>query len=151
MNRIVQPLSDPVDPAIRSLASARWMHDPDWPSFKEKFVKTPSLARRHPVLFAAAITGLLCAGAAATVQVYEALHFTSEVQLDSGATAAVEGDAVLENGETSVSVNAEAPQGGAGTGQTEVVLPDGRVVRVIVNHSGNAAASPAQKPSNTPK
>lgn len=142
---------DPVDSAVESLASARWMHDPDWPSFKEKLMQTPrprfEAFRRRPFLFGvlavAALGGSVAAGTYAYTQI---VHFHADVQLSDGSVAHFEGDAVVHDGNVDVTVTSDHNAGGP-VEATLTVNPDGTVTTVTTTSADDKDAQKPQPPA----
>jgi hypothetical protein len=107
MNRITGPapsqshlsLPDPLPATIDSLASARWMREPDWRTFQEKLMSVPRLPflRSRPAMLTLIGVLLLCGGATAAVKIYETFYVVEGVALlDDGTTVQFKGTAVVD-------------------------------------------------------
>ncbi len=141
---------DPVDSAVGSLASSRWTHEPDWPTFKEKLmnpVRTRfEFARRRPFLFATLAVATLGGTVAAGTYAYNNIfHVSGELRLDDGTNVPFEGEVVTDGDTSQVSI--EINGSATSAGQTELTLPDGRKVQVIAQPAGAQTEKKQETPA----
>ncbi|MCK6478153.1 MAG: hypothetical protein L6Q35_15135 [Phycisphaerales bacterium] len=121
-----------VDSAVESLASARWMHEPDWGRFKEKLMQTQKtrfgFIRQRPMFFGAVALAAAASTLVAGYAAYQVYYVEGTMRLDDGTEVPFQGTVVTdEGGYNSVEMSVDASGSSAG-GVATFTLEDGRVV-----------------------
>ena len=140
-------VSDPVPATLDSLASARWMREPNWRTFQEKLVNTRSVRRfeflRSRTVLLTSIAALALGGVAtaAAVKAYQVYHFTATMTNEDGTTTQVQGQmtvdaAVPADGGDAPVVNVEIPG--------DLQLPQAGDTATFVITGAAPAVAPAQ-------
>ena len=140
-------VSDPVPATLDSLASARWMREPNWRTFQEKLVNTRSARRFGPrTVLLTSIAALALGGVAtaAAVKAYQVFHFTATMTNEDGTTTQLQGQmavdaAVPADGVDAPVVNVELPG--------DLQLPQAGDTTTFVITGAAPAAAPQQTAS----